>query len=56
MKKTILLLATGFIFVNMTAQKATPVYLDDNQPIEKRIDNALSLMTLDEKVALCHAQ
>ena len=56
MKKTILLLATGFVFLNMTAQKPTPLYLDDNQPIEKRIDNALSLMTLDEKVALCHAQ
>ena len=56
MKKTILLLATVFFFLNMTAQKPTPLYLDDNQPIEKRIDNALSLMTLDEKVALCHAQ
>ena len=56
MKKISLLLATGFVFLNMTAQKPTPLYLDDNQPIEKRIDNALSLMTLDEKVALCHAQ
>ena len=34
----------------------TPVYLDVNQPIEKRIENALSLMTLEEKVAMCHAQ
>ena len=50
MKKTILLLATGFVFLNMTAQKPTPLYLDDNQPIEKRIENALSLMTLDEKI------
>ena len=56
MKKTILLLATGFVFLNMTAQKPTPLYLDDNQPIEKRIENALSLMTLDEKIAMCHAQ
>ena len=56
MKKISLLLATGFVFLNMTAQKPTPLYLDDNQPIEKRIDNALSLMTLDEKIAMCHAQ
>lgn len=34
----------------------TPSYLDVNQPIEKRIENALSLMTLEEKVAMCHAQ
>ncbi|MEI6555584.1 MAG: glycoside hydrolase family 3 C-terminal domain-containing protein [Paludibacter sp.] len=32
------------------------VYLDVNQPIEKRIEHALSLMTLEEKVAMCHAQ
>ncbi|HET7732775.1 MAG TPA: glycoside hydrolase family 3 N-terminal domain-containing protein, partial [Paludibacter sp.] len=36
------------------AQK--PVYLDVNQPIEKRIEHALSLMSLEEKVAMCHAQ
>ncbi len=33
-----------------------PIYLDVNQPIEKRVDQALSLMTLEEKVAMCHAQ
>jgi len=37
-----------------SAQK--PVYLDVNQPIEKRVEQALSLMTLEEKVAMCHAQ
>lgn len=36
------------------AQK--PIYLDVNQPIGKRIENALSLMTLEEKVNMCHAQ
>ncbi len=35
---------------------ATPIYQDPTQPIEKRIDDALSRMTFDEKVALCHAQ
>lgn len=31
-------------------------YLDESQPIEVRIESALSQMTLEEKVALCHAQ
>ena len=38
----------------LTAQ--TPVYLDDTQPIEARVKDALNRMTLEEKVALCHAQ
>jgi beta-glucosidase len=33
-----------------------PVYLDESQPIEARIKDALSRMTIEEKVALCHAQ
>lgn len=33
-----------------------PVYLDENKPIEERIEDALARMTLEEKVALCHAQ
>lgn len=34
----------------------TPVYLDPKAPIEARVEDALSRMTLEEKVALCHAQ
>lgn len=30
--------------------------MDDAQPIEARVKDALSRMTLEEKVALCHAQ
>jgi len=41
---------------SLQAQQATPVYLDVNKPIEERVTNALSLMTTEEKVALCHAQ
>lgn len=37
------------------AQKL-PVYLDDNQPIEKRINDALVRMTTEEKIGLLHAQ
>ncbi len=33
-----------------------PPYLDETQPLETRIDDALQRMTLAEKVALCHAQ
>lgn len=34
----------------------TPIYLDKNAPIEARVEDALSRMTFEEKVALCHAQ
>ncbi len=33
-----------------------PVYLDDSQPIEARVEDALSRMTLEEKVKVIHAQ
>ena len=32
------------------------VYLDESQPLEKRVEDALSRMTLEEKVGLLHAQ
>ena len=33
-----------------------PAYLDESLPVEQRIDDALSRMTLDEKIAVIHAQ
>ena len=36
--------------------QTTPVYLDETKPIEERIEDALSRMTLDEKIAVIHAQ
>ena len=40
-----------------TAQaQSVPVYLDESKPMEQRIDDALSRMTLDEKIAVIHAQ
>ena len=35
---------------------AAPLYLDESQPIERRIEDALGRMTLEEKVAVLHAQ
>lgn len=51
------LLATLLLTCSIsTASAQTPVYMDDTQPIEARVKDALSRMTVEEKVALCHAQ
>ena len=39
-----------------TQAQSLPKYLDENIPVEQRIDDALSRMTLDEKIAVIHAQ
>lgn len=45
------------IFIGTLSSAAeTPVYLDDSKPLEERIDDALSRMTLKEKIAILHAQ
>ena len=50
-------LATLFLACSISTVSAqTPVYMDDAQLIEARVKDALSRMTLEEKVALCHAQ
>ncbi len=36
--------------------RETPIYLDETLPIEQRVEDALSRMTLDEKIAVIHAQ
>lgn len=38
------------------ARAEMPVYLDKTKPIDERVEDALSRMTIEEKVALCHAQ
>ena len=48
----ILLLALGC----MTQAQTVPVYLDETKPVEERIEDALGRMTLEEKVAITHAQ
>lgn len=45
-----------FLFLSGSLNAQKPVYLDVTQPIEARVKHALSLMTLEEKVSMCHAQ
>lgn len=52
--KTILL---GFSMIAASSAFAqTPVYLDTSKPIEERVKDALSRMTLEEKIKINHAQ
>ena len=55
MKKTMTAILCVLFFAGMQAQ-TKPIYLDNLQPIELRIKDALSKMTLEEKVKLCTAQ
>lgn len=54
MKKTLIL--TAILIQSMCAQAQQPIYLDDTNPIEQRIEDALSRMTTEEKIAMIHAQ
>jgi beta-glucosidase len=38
-----------------SAQEAKPVYLDATQPVEARVEDLLSRLTLEEKISLLHA-
>ena len=55
MKKLTMTLLTLLATNGLQAQQ-TPVYLDETKPMEQRIDDALGRMTLDEKIAVIHAQ
>ena len=55
MKKIGLLLASA-AFCAAFSISAIPVYLDDSKPLEQRVEDALSKMTLEEKIAIIHAQ
>ncbi len=54
--KQFLVMTAMMTMFSAVAQTQTPVYLDKNKPIEERVEDALSRMTLEEKVAMCHAQ
>ena len=38
------------------SRQTLPLYLDEQKPIEQRVEDALSRMTFDEKIAVIHAQ
>lgn len=56
MKKllTAALLTIGM--ATMATAQTLPVYLDETKPVEQRIEDALKRMTLEEKIAVIHAQ
>ena len=58
MKKIIILTAAVLFSAVCFAQKNNdrPVYLDPNAPVEERVEDALSRMTLEEKVGMTTAQ
>jgi len=53
--KTIAILFFGITF-SIFGQHQGPVYLDDSKPLKENVEDALSRMTVEEKVAMCHAQ
>lgn len=55
MRNLILMLFAALACTVATAQEL-PVYLNDNAPVEQRVEDALRRMTLDEKIAVIHAQ
>lgn len=58
MKRLISTIAIALMLATTTvsAQKTKPIYLDNNAPLEQRVEDALSRMTLHEKIQIIHAQ
>ncbi|MBP5658888.1 MAG: glycoside hydrolase family 3 protein, partial [Paludibacteraceae bacterium] len=50
------LFALTLAAIMATAQLAAQVYLNPNAPLEQRVEDALSRMKLNEKIAVIHAQ
>jgi len=46
-----IVLGALFLFLPVTAQSPQSIYLDPNAPLDKRIDDLISKMTLEEKVS-----
>jgi len=58
MKKLIKTIAVVLLLgsLSLNAQVKVPVYLDDSKTIQERVEDALSRMTVEEKVGMIHAQ
>lgn len=55
LKPSILMLSLA-LTASAFAATNVPVYLDETRPLDERVEDALSRMTLREKVAMCHAE
>ena len=56
MKQKIFTFCVSLAVVVAAHAQSQPVYLDNSKPVEQRIEDALKRMTLDEKIAVIHAQ
>jgi len=57
LKNSIAVAVALFLGVSsMNAQKKVPAYQDNTKPLQERVEDALSRMTLEEKIAMIHAQ
>ena len=55
-KKIALSVAASLLLTCALQAQTLPIYLDDSKPMEERVEDALQRMTLNEKVAMTHAQ
>ena len=49
-------LSIAFLLLSLGLSAQTPSYLDETKSVDERIEDALNRMTLEEKIAMCHAQ
>ena len=56
MKSILSVFAIALLAASCCNAPRGPVYLDESQPLEARVEDALSRMTLQEKVKILHAQ
>ncbi len=56
MTKQLLTITLALLTTCAAKAQQVPVYLDNSKPVEQRIEDALQRMTLDEKIAVIHAQ
>ena len=56
MKHLLFSLLFAFVATAGASAQKPPVYLDSSRPVEERIDDAVSRMTLREKIRIIHAQ
>ena len=54
--KNIIIASLFFMSAALAVNAQTPIYQDRSKPIEQRIEDALGRMTLNEKIAVIHAQ